>query len=55
MIYFKCALLVSILFTLPVFLYQLWLFVKPGLTEEEARGPFLRATIIYSVTNRHFV
>jgi sec-independent protein translocase protein TatC len=34
----KCALLVAVLFTLPVLLYQIWAFVRPGLTEEEARG-----------------
>ncbi|RKQ30266.1 twin-arginine translocase subunit TatC [Oceanobacillus halophilus] len=38
MIYIKCALLVSILFTLPVFLYEVWAFIKPGLTEQEAKG-----------------
>lgn len=37
-IYMKCALLVAVLFTLPVLLYQIWAFVRPGLTEEEARS-----------------
>lgn len=41
MIYFKCALLLAILFTLPVLLHQIWLFVKPGLSENEAKGTFL--------------
>ena len=41
MIYFKCALLLAILFTLPVLLHQVWLFVKPGLSENEAKGTFL--------------
>ncbi|MGG1550855.1 twin-arginine translocase subunit TatC [Paenibacillus ferrarius] len=36
MIYMKCALLFALLFTVPVFLYQAWAFVKPGLTEREA-------------------
>lgn len=42
-IYMKCALMVAVLFTLPVLLYQIWAFVRPGLTEEEARGtlPFV--------------
>ncbi|MDF2717603.1 MAG: tatC, partial [Paenibacillus sp.] len=31
-IYMKCALLVAVLFTLPVLLYQIWAFVRPGLT-----------------------
>lgn len=35
-IYVKCALLVSICFTLPVAMHQLWVFTKPGLTNKEA-------------------
>lgn len=38
MIYVKCALVISILITLPIALHQIWLFVKPGLLEKEARG-----------------
>lgn len=41
MVYFKCALLLAILITLPVLLHQIWLFVKPGLSENEAKGTFL--------------
>lgn len=41
MIYFKCALLLALLITLPVVLHQVWLFVKPGLSESEAKGTFL--------------
>lgn len=37
-IYLRCAFLFAILFTLPVVLYQTWAFVKPGLTETEAKG-----------------
>lgn len=37
-IYIKCAMVVTIFFTLPVLLYQIWAFVKPGLTKEEAKG-----------------
>lgn len=37
-IYFKCAFLVSIVLTLPVIFHQIWLFVRPGLTKEEAKG-----------------
>ncbi len=40
MIYLKCALLVSIVFTLPVLFYHTWRFVRPGLTEEEAKSTF---------------
>lgn len=38
MIYMKCALLFALLFTLPLLLYQLWAFVRPGLTSSEAKG-----------------
>lgn len=38
MIYVKCALILALLITLPVTLWQIWLFVKPGLTEKEAKG-----------------
>lgn len=37
-IYLRCAFLFAILFTLPVLLYQLWAFVRPGLTASEAKG-----------------
>ncbi|PZE19561.1 twin-arginine translocase subunit TatC [Paenibacillus xerothermodurans] len=37
-IYMKCAFVFSILFTLPLALYHIWAFVKPGLTEREAKG-----------------
>ena len=40
LIYFKCALVVAILITLPIFLYEIWAFIRPGLTEEEARATF---------------
>ncbi|MDF2670187.1 MAG: tatC [Paenibacillus sp.] len=45
MIYMKCALLFALLFTLPLLLYQCWAFVRPGLTEREAKGtlPFIPA------------
>ncbi|MCR8635807.1 twin-arginine translocase subunit TatC [Paenibacillus radicis (ex Xue et al. 2023)] len=38
LIYMKCALLFALLFTLPILLYQLWAFVRPGLTDKEAKG-----------------
>lgn len=37
-IYMKCALMVAVLLTLPVLLYQAWAFVRPGLTDKEAKG-----------------
>lgn len=38
MIYMKCAFLFALLFTVPVLLFQLWAFVRPGLTEAESRS-----------------
>lgn len=38
MIYVKCALILAILITLPIALHQIWLFVRPGLNENEAKG-----------------
>ncbi|HHY74765.1 MAG TPA: twin-arginine translocase subunit TatC [Bacillus bacterium] len=38
LIYFKCAFIVALLFTLPVFLFETWAFVKPGLTKQELKG-----------------
>ncbi|TVY10425.1 twin-arginine translocase subunit TatC [Paenibacillus cremeus] len=38
MIYMKCAFLFALLVTLPVLLYQVWAFVRPGLTEAESRS-----------------
>ena len=38
MIYLKCALLLAILISLPIALYQTWLFVKPGMSGEESKG-----------------
>ena len=37
-IYLRCAFLFAILITLPVMLYQAWAFVRPGLTDREAKG-----------------
>jgi len=38
MIYLKCAFILALLITLPIVLLQIWLFVKPGLTEQEAKS-----------------
>jgi sec-independent protein translocase protein TatC len=37
-IYMKCAFIFAVLITLPVLLLQIWMFVKPGLTEQEAKA-----------------
>ncbi|WP_097151107.1 twin-arginine translocase subunit TatC [Ureibacillus acetophenoni] len=42
MIYLKCAFILSLLITLPIALLQIWLFLKPGLTEKEAKS-----TLVY--------
>ncbi|MDW0117783.1 twin-arginine translocase subunit TatC [Sporosarcina thermotolerans] len=41
MIYLSCALVLSLLITLPIALYQTWLFVKPGLSKEESKGTII--------------
>jgi sec-independent protein translocase protein TatC len=46
-IYFKCALVVALLVTLPVALHQTWLFVKPGLTDDEKKGVFIFIPITF--------
>ncbi|MER2260531.1 MAG: twin-arginine translocase subunit TatC [Psychrobacillus sp.] len=38
LIYVKCALVLAILVTLPIAMHQIWLFVRPGLLDKEARG-----------------
>ncbi|MEF3306027.1 twin-arginine translocase subunit TatC [Paenibacillus sp. GYB003] len=48
-IYMKCALLVAVLFTLPVLLYQVWAFVRPGLTDEEAKGTLAYVPISFAL------
>ena len=41
--YLKCALLAGFIFSLPVFFWQIWAFVAPGLysNEKNAIGPFV--------------
>ncbi len=45
MVYLKLAMAAAIVFTIPVSLWQLWLFVKPGLVESETR-PMRRIAIL---------
>lgn len=59
-IYVKCALLVSICLTLPVAMHQLWAFMKPGLTEQEANGaatfiPIAFTLFIIGVSFSYFI
>ncbi|MBE9915569.1 twin-arginine translocase subunit TatC [Paenibacillus donghaensis] len=39
-IYMKSGFLVAVFFTLPLALYHIWAFVRPGLTTEEAKKTF---------------
>ena len=41
MIYLKSAFILALLITLPIALLQIWLFVKPGLTQQEAKSTIL--------------
>lgn len=47
-IYMKCALLFALLFTVPIILYQVWMFVRPGLTDSEAKStlPYIPAAFV---------
>ncbi|MDN4493405.1 twin-arginine translocase subunit TatC [Ureibacillus aquaedulcis] len=59
-IYVKCALIISICFTLPIAMHQLWLFTKPGLTDKEASGaakfiPLAFILFIIGVSFSYFV
>ena len=47
MIYVKCALLLAILITLPIALYQTWLFVKPGMSRDEKEQSCLFRPLFY--------
>ncbi|WP_042352404.1 twin-arginine translocase subunit TatC [Bacillus massiliigorillae] len=41
LIYFKLSFLISLILSFPIAIYQIWAFVKPGLTEKEAKGTLL--------------
>jgi len=48
-IYLRCAFLFAILFVLPVLLYQLWAFVRPGLTSTEAKGTLAYVPVSFAL------
>lgn len=52
----KCALLFALLFAVPVILHQLWGFVRPGLTEAEARStlPYIPAAFVLFLAGAAF-
>ncbi|MFE5320368.1 twin-arginine translocase subunit TatC [Paenibacillus sp. NPDC056579] len=39
-IYMKCAFVFAVFVTLPILLYHVWAFVRPGLTDSEAKETF---------------
>ncbi|BBI34169.1 twin-arginine translocase subunit TatC [Cohnella abietis] len=41
LVYMKCALMVGVVLTLPVLLYHLWAFARPGMTDSEAKNTLL--------------
>ncbi len=56
MLYIKVALLAGIFLASPVVLWQLWLFIRPGLYRHERRlaGPFLVFTTLFFVAGGYF-
>nr|WP_106779763.1 twin-arginine translocase subunit TatC [Lysinibacillus timonensis] len=55
-IYVKCALLVALCFTLPIGMHQLWLFMRPGLTNKESKaaGTFIPVAFILFIVGISF-
>ena len=56
MLYIKVALLAGIFLTSPVLLFQVWLFLRPGLYTRERRmaGPFIVFTTLFFVAGGYF-
>ncbi len=56
MLYIKVAMLAGVFLASPVVLYQVWLFVSPGLYRKERRvaGPFVVATTVFFVAGGYF-
>ena len=46
-VYLKLSIMTAIVMTVPVFLYQVWAFVKPGLTGREIRP--MRRIVVFSI------
>lgn len=41
LIYFQCSLIIGVALTLPVAMYQAWMFMKPGLNANEVKGTMI--------------
>lgn len=59
-LYMNCALITGLIITLPVALYQLWAFMKPGLRAEEQKAslmfvPFAFALFLVGLAFGYFV
>jgi sec-independent protein translocase protein TatC len=56
MLYVKVALLAGVFVASPVVLYQVWLFVSPGLYRRERRvvGPFVLVTTLFFLAGGYF-
>ncbi|NBD22898.1 twin-arginine translocase subunit TatC [Paenibacillus glycinis] len=48
-VYMKCALMVGLLLSLPVFIYQLWAFARPGMTDAEAKSTLLYVPLSFGL------
>mgnify|MGYP001157854343 CR=1 FL=1 len=48
-VYMKCALLVGFVLTLPVLLYHLWAFARPGMTDAEAKGTLVYVPVSFAL------
>lgn len=48
-LFMKIAIVIGILLSLPILLYQLWAFVSPGLTDKERRAalPWIPAAVVF--------
>ncbi len=56
MLYIKVALLAGIFFASPIILWQIWLFLRPGLYKHERRmaAPFIIFTTIFFLSGGYF-
>ncbi|MFC4601275.1 twin-arginine translocase subunit TatC [Cohnella hongkongensis] len=48
-VYMKCALLVGVVLTLPMLLYHLWAFARPGMTDAEAKSALVYVPVSFAL------